>query len=215
MNKDQKLLEEAYCKIYESIKEPLYFGPKNQKDLWFRWLAEHNYEVNGDGSVDINESVRLKKDNQTIISRYGSLFPIKVLPFKFRNVNGGFDVCANNLDSLVNSPIFVDGDFKVASNTNIKSLEGCPKVIYGDANFNYCSELKSLKGGPEIVKGDFECFYTEVTSLEGAPEEIGGKFKHNYLNDEIYRAHAKQYNKQKIIDRDLHKDFNVDLGDFS
>ena len=61
MNKDQKLLEEAYCKIYESIKEPLYFGPKNQKDLWFRWLEEHNYEVNGDGSVDINESVRLKK----------------------------------------------------------------------------------------------------------------------------------------------------------
>jgi hypothetical protein len=118
MNKDQKLLEEAYQSIYESNKKPLYFGSEQAKTRWMMWLSKLKHEVHEDGSVSVDECVALNSKNLTRI------------PFNFKSVKEDFDCSYNTLTSLEGAPNFVGRDFDCSSN-NLRSLEGAPEVIKG------------------------------------------------------------------------------------
>ena len=59
MNKDHKLLEEAYQSIYESVSEPLYFGPPKRKEEFLRWLNRLPRTIHPDGSVSVEGDVNL------------------------------------------------------------------------------------------------------------------------------------------------------------
>lgn len=79
MNKDRKLLEEAYQSIYESVKMLLYFGPENDKQGWLKWLKRLDYKVHENGSVSVIQNIIMW--NQELTTR---------LPFNFKKVDGYF-----------------------------------------------------------------------------------------------------------------------------
>lgn len=218
MNKDQRLLEEAYESIH-STNEPLYFGPKSQKVVWMVWLNSFKHAANSDGSVDIFDSVSLKRKN------------LYVLPFKFNEVHGHFDCSHNNLESLQGAPkIVLDSfacdynklktlqgapqsvrdSFNCGNNLYLKSLEHCPQIIGGFFNCFNC-KLTSFEGGPKIVRGNFHSGLNNIHSLQGAPEVIEGTFYAEHFSDKDYR----KFLKGKELDKSLSKDFDVSaLDDF-
>jgi len=183
MNKDHKLLEEAYQSIYESVSEPLYVGPPKRKEEFLRWLNQLPRTIHPDGSVSVKGDVNL------------SDLKINRIPFKFKNVTGKF-VCVRNkivslegapesvgdnfmcnhneINSLEGAPVKVEGSF-YCSNNNITSLEGAPKEVGEDFDCDG-NNIVSLEGAPEIIKGNFMCYSNNLTSLKGAPKEVGEGF---------------------------------------
>jgi hypothetical protein len=204
MNKDQKLLEEAYQSIYESAREPEYFGPPERKQNLLRQLHMMSgmVEVHEDGSVSVHGEVDFTHHQ------------IFQLPFKFKEVTGKFICMGNYLKSLEGAPEKVGGGFTCSSN-QLSSLKGSPEVIeqYFDCSNN---KITSLEGAPRIVKGDFWCRYNpNLTSLEGAPEFIGGVFDSKQFSDEDYRKFVKKRELDKRVSKELDKDFDVNvLNDF-
>lgn len=161
MNKDQKLLEECYQLIYESIKEPLYFGVEKDKERWMKWfnMRKYKFQVHEDGSVST------KSDIEFISQRlYGKL------PFKFNKVEGNF-ICINcGIKTLEGAPRYVGGNFSCAHN-QLTSLKDSPNYVGGWFN-GYGNKFVSLEGAPEVVKEEFE---TDQFSDENYKEYI--KFK--------------------------------------
>ena len=218
MNKDQRLLEEAYQAIYESTREPEYFGPEKDKQKWFKWLKKQKHEVHEDDSVSIEGDVSLSGKSLTRI------------PFNFNVVKGYFFCLNNEITSLQGAPKIVKGTF-MCSDNKLTSLQGAPKIVEGyfdctdnkltslegapDSVEGYfdCSHnsLASLKGAPSFVYGDFYCSSNKLTSLEGAPKEIRGEFESDQFSDEEYRNFAR---KRKYVDGKLDKEFDIDLQDF-
>ena len=141
MNKDQKLLEEAYCKIYESTStEALYIGEPDRKQTFLDWLEYRKYEVRPDGSLDTT-SVLFNRLN------------LLKIPFAFNEVDGYFMCSMNKLRSLEGSPKIVKGDFFCDGN-KLVSLKGAPKIVRGTFS---CTQnpLQSLEGAPEVIEGEF------------------------------------------------------------
>ena len=181
MNKDQKLLEEAYCKIYESVVEPLYFGPEKDKQKRFEWLKEYNYEVHEDGSVSIKEGcINLEEEQLTRI------------PFNFRKIGKDFRCYRNQLTTLEGAPEIVGGSFYCSDN-KLTSLEGGPKEVGGsyDCSRNLLRSLegapKNVGGGNKNVRGNFLCYGNKITSLEGAPDFVEGRFNSDNFSDRLYK----------------------------
>ena len=240
MNKDQKLLEEAYESIYESLKEPLYFGPIERKREFLDWLEKLKHEVHSDGSVSVEGDVNLiVKSLRRIPFNFGVITgnfycydnnltslegaPIEVaggfycgnnnltsLEGAPKKVGGIFSCSGNKLTSLEGAPIEVGGNF-VCGNNNLTSLEGAPIEVGGNFNCGN-NKLTSLEGAPKEVGGYFHCGNNKLTSLEGAPEVIKGEFSSNQFSDAEYRSFVK---KRKYVDDRLSKDLNIDLEDFS
>ncbi len=99
------------------------------------------YTINNDGSIDVDGGVDLSNKN------------LSKIPFKFRNVSGGFYCCGNQLTSLEGAPKSVGGGF------------GC-----------YDNQLTSLLGAPNNVSGGFYCDHNQLTTLDGTPKTVGGRF---------------------------------------
>ena len=220
MNKDQRLLEECYQQIYESLTEPLYFGPLDKKEAFMQWLSVLPHEVHEDGSVSVDGAVFISTD-------FGTMDRV---PFNFREVRGGFYCAELGLTSLNGSPRIVTDYFDCDSN-KLTSLEGAPEVVGRDFD---CQEnkLTSLRGAPEVVGRDFQCRLNKLTSLEGAPREVGNSFychynkltslkgapeviKRNFVSDQFSDEDYRKFVKmRKYIEGKLDKDFDVDLRDF-
>lgn len=222
MNRDHKLLEEAYQSIYESATEPLYFGPEEDKQKWMEWLNKLMHEVHEDGSVSIRGNVDLDYKKITRI------------PFSFEIIEGNFSCSFNMLTSLEGSPSFVKGFFRCTEN-NLASLEGAPSVVgdYFACSFNnitslkgapdsiktsfYCNDnkLTSLEGAPSFVGEKFSCDVNNIASLQGAPREVKGVFKSDNFSDEDYRKYIRDLEvHDKFVKGKLEKDFDIDLQDF-
>ena len=112
MNKDQKLLEQAYRSILKSSKQPLYFGPPRLKEVFMKWLTNLDHEVHHDGSVSIDDEVSFivnEQGEKDIFDNIGQHI-VNRLPFNFRKVTGDF-WCPFYLQSLKGSPEHVGGNF--------------------------------------------------------------------------------------------------------
>lgn len=218
MNKDQKLLEEAYQSICESTREPEYFGPERDKAMWMSWLKKLKHEVHEDGSISVDGRVDLSFDED-----------LERIPFNFRKVKGDFWCTKSKITSLEGAPREVGGDFACVGKwtslkgapeivggaffcdrSNLTTLEGAPIKVGGVFNCRN-NNLTSLRGAPKEVGGTFYCRENNLTSLEGAPEVIGGDFASDQFTDEEYRAFAR---KRKFVDNKLDKEFDIDLKDF-
>jgi len=215
VNKDQQLLQEAYCKIYESSVEPLYFGLEEDKSAWFKWLHKHNYKVNDDGSLSMEGDIDLKRKG--LVTR---------LPFNFLEVKGSFDCSRNRLISLEGCPRSVGNSF-YCQNNKLTSLKGAPKHVggyfscadnqlltlqgaprYVGGNF-ICGDNKliSLKGSPQHVGGLFLCTRNYITSLQGAPKKVG-IFVSDTFSDQDYKDYIRKQELDKRADKELSKDFS-------
>jgi hypothetical protein len=197
MNKDQKLLEEAYQSICESTREPLYLGVEKDKERWMKWLGKLKHEVHEDGSITVDGNANLGKKR------------LEIIPFRFKKVTQDFWCVHNNLTSLEGAPKEVGGNF-FCDHNNLTTLEGAP-IKVGKV-FNCCNNnLTSLKGAPKEVGGIFWCLGNPLNSLEGAPEVIGEKFGSDQFSDEDYRDYIKH---EKYVKGKLDKEFDIDLKDF-
>ncbi len=152
-------------KSLESIYESILLENQNTNDIDIELLnscINGKYAINDDGSIDVYGNVELNNKNLTKI------------PFKFRNVRGGFFCYNNKLTSLDGAPNNVGGYF-YCNNNQLTSLEGSPNTVGGGF---YCNnnQLTSLKGAPNNVGGGFYCNNNQLTSLEGVPNNVGGYF---------------------------------------
>lgn len=137
-------------KLNESITEEYSELEKLKQNLYLYDI--HNYTINEDLTVDVNDSLNLSSKLYYLDSS-GFRRPIGHLPIRFKNVYGNFNISGNEL----------------------KSLEGCPEYI--DGSF-YChiNNLKNLIGGPKEVTWNYYCRNSGIKSLEGMALEIGKNF---------------------------------------
>jgi hypothetical protein len=218
MNKDQKLLEEAYSTVCEGTrapfysktpqKEPLYFGKLEHKGYWRNYLGLFHPEITEDGSVRIKGDFSYYGGNSEEISAN-----MDRLPYNFESVSGDFSISnCINLGSLEGSPKFVPGSF-VCDACDLKTLKGAPRKVgkYFQCDTN---QLTSLEGAPEHVGTNFWANENPITSLKGAPEFIGGKFASDKFSDEDYRKFSRDRRVQKKVEKELDKDFDIDLENF-
>jgi hypothetical protein len=135
-----------------------------------------NYNINGDGSVDINGNVHLYNIKAS-----------RRIPITFNNVSGNF-ICSNNkIASLIGCPKVVGGDFHCGGSKYLTSLIGCPSEVGGDFNCVF-SRLSSLEHCPTSVGGGFNCSNNQISSLEHCPTSVGGDFecRQNQLTSLVY-----------------------------
>ena len=152
-------------KSLESIYESILLENQNPNDIDLELLnscINGTYTINDDGSIDVAGNVELNNKNLTKI------------PFKFRNVRGGFFCYNNQLTSLEGVPNNVGGYF-YCHNNQLTSLEGAPNTVGGGF---YCNDnqLTSLEGVPNTIGGYFYCNNNQLTTLDGAPNTVGGSF---------------------------------------
>ena len=114
-----------------------------------------NYNINQDGSIDVNENVYLYFQGLT------------KLPLKFRNVGGNFHCHDNQLTTLEGGPRTVGGGFDCANN-QLTTLEEGPRTV--SSYFNCANnQLTKLEGAPQSVGVSFICSYNKLINLEFAP----------------------------------------------
>ena len=139
-------------KSLESIYNSILLETQNPNNIDLNLLkkcVDGTYTINDDGSIDVNGDVNLNNKK------------LAKIPFKFRNVSGGFYCHRNRLTSLEGSPNTVGGGFCCNDN-----------------------QLTSLEGAPINVDGEFCCYNNQLTSLEGSPNTVGGKF-YCYINPNL------------------------------
>ena len=90
------------------------------------------YDINNDGSIDVNDSVYLHSKR------------LSKLPLKFNRINGYFNCSHNNLTSLEGCPKEVGGYFD-CSNNQLVSLEDAPQKVLGD----FICDPITLRGCPD------------------------------------------------------------------
>jgi hypothetical protein len=119
-----------------------------------------DYEINMDGSVNVNRSVNL------------SSMSLYQIPINFNIIKGDFICTHNHLTTLRNMPKVITGNF-ICSNNQIENLIGSPIVVDGDF---LCDNnlLKSLIGAPKKIGGLFECSHNKLESIENIPDEVNG-----------------------------------------
>ncbi len=110
-----------------------------------------NYTINTDGSIDVNNNVKLSHKN------------LNKIPLQFRNVSGFFDVYNNNLTSLKGSPIKC-GYFNCSRNL-LTSLEYGPKEVIFQYDC-YHNLLKNLQHSP-ITFDWLSAFSNPLESIDG------------------------------------------------
>jgi hypothetical protein len=102
-----------------------------------------NYNINADGSIDVDDDVYLLSKSLT------------KLPFKFGKVSGYFTSNMNKLSTLDGCPKKVGGDFSCSMN-KLTSLEGCPEII-GRHFFCQNNMITDFRGISEFFDGTFYC----------------------------------------------------------
>ena len=129
---DLKSLQEAYCKICESVRDPMYFGPPDKKETFLNWLKLLKHEVHENGSVSIDGEVSfsLSEFGQRGMFNNVGRYIVDRLPFNFQKVTGDF-WCPIRLETLEGSPKYVGGNF-LCKSLRFDSLEGAPEVIEGE-----------------------------------------------------------------------------------
>lgn len=200
MNKDQKLLEEAYLTVK---KNPKYFGKPEFKGYWRNYLGLHDFEVTANGSVRINGNFSYYGGSQE-----DSPADMDCLPFNFESVSRDFSITnCKNLKSLEGSPQFVLGSF-VCDTCNLKTLKGAPRKVgtYFQCNSN---QLTSLEGAPDHVGTNFWAYNNPIISLEGAPEFVGGKIVLDNFSQEDY----EKFKRDRRVDKKVSKELSKDFGD--
>ena len=125
-----------YLKLYENFEDI---------DKICQNYVIHNYTINKDGSVDVDDGVGIVGYN------------LWELPLKFGKVNGSFNCEQNKLTSLIGSPTEVFGIFCCGLN-QLVTLVGGPKIVRGNY---HCSNnvLVDVYGFPENFNPENFVYY--------------------------------------------------------
>ena len=152
-----------------------------------------NYNINTDGSIDVDEDVWLYDKGLT------------KLPLKFNKVNGFFYCHENKLTSLEGSPVEVNGVFNCRFNKLI-SFEYAPKIIRGDFYCQY-NNIKTFEYFPSFIRNYFWCNRNPIYEVWVLFEDTT---KIELLNDfDIFRDEDTD---QPAIVMDRLNDFLLTIG---
>ena len=134
-------------------------------------LNIQHYKINDGNSVTV--------DGDVILAEKG----LSILPFKFKEVFGNFDVSYNALTSMKNFPDFVEGGFR-ANNNNFTIFDWQAPVVIGVIDFSD-NKITSFKGFNLKETNSLNVSYNLLTSLSGCPKTINGYFwiTHNKLQN--------------------------------
>jgi len=144
-------------KSLESIYNSILLETQNPNNIDLNLLkkcVDGTYTINDDGSIDVNGDVNLNNKK------------LAKIPFKFRNVSGGFYCHRNRLTSLEGAPNTVGGNFCYCSNNHLTSLDGAPNFVggnfycYDNPNLSYTELFKII----DNVKGNI--YYSSKTIPE-------------------------------------------------
>jgi hypothetical protein len=155
-----------------------------------------NYEINDDGSVDVDD---------TIIITNASY---RKLPIRFNIVKGSFHIQQSHLATLEGFPKEIGGDLRIGQ-CKIASLEHGPIKVGKDYYVND-NRLTSLKGAPPKIKGTFDCSNNDLDDLKFCPSEVGNFFNasNNYIEslDDCPKEVGAGFNvkRNKIDYKNLH-----------
>jgi hypothetical protein len=133
---------------------------KEQIEEFLEKSSIFNYKINDDLSVDVIQNVNIIWEN------------IKLIPIKFKSIQGKVILSGNKLQSLEGLPEEIFGTLDI-SNNQLRTLKGCPRIIHGDFDVSDCF-LKSLEFGPEKVFGDYIAERNELINIEDLAKEIDG-----------------------------------------
>jgi len=111
-------------------------------ELWLNKYNIHEYTINDDYSIDVNNMVNLSMKNLNNLPDY----------IQFNKVDGAFYIDNNNLTTLKGCPKDIRFSFYVDHN-NLTSLEYCPEIIKDTFNFAF-NNISSLDYLPKEVWGD-------------------------------------------------------------
>ena len=101
-----------------------------------------NYTINQDGSIDVDEPVRL-------LGR----FKLTKIPLKFGKVSRSFDCSYNKLVSLKGSPVETGGSFSCDHNY-LTTFIGGPKIVLGEHIWFQENKIKDFNGFPVAPHGN-------------------------------------------------------------
>lgn len=160
----------------------------NDIDSICKQYGIQNYTINDDGSIDVNGSVNLSNRGLTII------------PLKFNNVSGDFDINGNKLVTLEGSPQTI-GRNLFSSENLLTSLKGCPSSI-GDGFYCVDNKLVTLEYYPETITGDFDCYGNPIYEI------------YRIFNDYIKFKNSLDYNyiRGNSIDKNRFKEALDEVG---
>ena len=178
-----------YLKLFEEVS-------LSEKSLICSLCEQYvimNYNINKDGSIDVDKNVSLWFRR------------LKKIPLKFNKINGRFDCSNNRLTTLEGSPIEVNGNF-LCYNNKLTSFKFAPKIIRGEFNCN-CNNIKSFEYFPNFVKEDFECYANPIWRIWKLFEDTT---KIELLNDfDIFRDEETE---EPVIIMDRLNDFLLTIG---
>ena len=143
----QEYIQESLLDKYDDIASKI-----NVKEEIEKFLKDNYYINLDDCDIIANGDLNIVNINNDLSPRKYKLKTITNNLFKFGNVAGSVDFSNCKLKSLEGCPENVQGFFDIDAN-DITSLEGSPKFIFGNFYCSNCSKLKSLKGGPEQIEG--------------------------------------------------------------
>ncbi len=134
----------------------------------------YSYEINEDGSIDVDGSLYLRNLSLT------------ELPLEFNYIHGNFYCSYNNLTTLKGSPKHVGGEFYCSDN-ELTSLEYCPIEVEGTFSCRK-NKLTSLEHSPKKVEGHFIFSENNIRDLYGISDNIGGELQcyHTPLDSIFY-----------------------------
>ena len=126
-----------YLKLYESFDEV-------EIDAICKEYNIRNYTINPDGSIDVNQIVRIWNKN------------FYKLPLQFNKVNGVFDCSGNNLKSLEGAPKELNNWFNCASN-KLTSFQYSPKIIRNGGFDCENNDIRTFEYFPSYIGDVFFC----------------------------------------------------------
>ncbi len=104
------------------------------------------------------------------------------LSFKFRKVDGNFNLRENWITSLQGAPDWIGGDLNVIHCPTLVDWGNTLEVVQGEL-WVMQAGFRSFKGGPRSVGTRMIIRETVIKSLEGFPEKIGSQLELPYTKD--------------------------------
>lgn len=161
INNDDKFKDMIIGKYKITTKEDVVYFVES--------LGIKKYKVLDDNEVEIYESLNLRDYNT------------KKIPIKIKSINGDFTPPLG-LRTLMNCPIYIDGDFTLIE-SDVRSLVGGPQTVTGYYKASSIG-LTSLEGSPKIC-GTFDVKLNQLNSFKYSPSKITGDFfaEYNYFTN--------------------------------
>jgi hypothetical protein len=167
-------MKNLYESILDDIEDTIKAGDKKIEEYNIREFIKKNYEILPVTYADVSNPIEIRNSNdvcEVIINgrlnlKNKSLKTLTDGTFRFKTVNGIFDISDSNIETLENCPETVDS-FYATNCTKLKSLQYCPKCVDYLFEISGCTGIKNLKYMPERIGSFIDVSGCSISNLRG------------------------------------------------